>query len=178
MWIFPKNFSPLAHRIGTQRGDIGPLKLQKGTRLSGQVLDLKGKPVANVAVNILRSGDGKAAEEFLEANGVSNAIGTGTQTDKAGRFKLNPLPPGKYRVKIGDRVFDQSEKNERDESLKVNDVFVPFDVTIRVGEPNNPIEIHAVPQLLVRGRFSTARVSQDPVINSFYMERRVASSYL
>ncbi|MFV1967671.1 MAG: carboxypeptidase regulatory-like domain-containing protein [Pirellulaceae bacterium] len=158
LWVFPKNASPIAHRIGDQRGDMGPFKLQEGARLGGQVLDAKGEPVANVAVNLDREGDGEEADEFLHNNAVANAIGTGAKTDEQGRFQLKPLPPGTYRAKVSEYIRDQSvRENGRREELKVDHVFTPLEVTIREGEPNDPIEIRAVPYILIRGRFFNSK---------------------
>ncbi|MFV1966221.1 MAG: carboxypeptidase-like regulatory domain-containing protein [Pirellulaceae bacterium] len=72
------------------------------------MLDAKGEPVANVAVNLDREGDGEEADEFLHNNAVANAIGTGAKTDEQGRFQLKPLPPGTYRAKVSEYVRDQS----------------------------------------------------------------------
>ena len=154
LWVFPKNASPIARRIGDERGDLGSLHLQEGTRLLGQVLDAKGNPVADVAVNVRRDGDGDEADEFLNNNAVANHIGTGTMTDEQGRFQLNPLPPGTYRAEVRDYVSDPSVRQPgRREELAVDHVFTPVSVTIREGEPNDPLEIRAVPHVIIRGRF-------------------------
>lgn len=153
LWVFPKDFSPIAHRIGDQRGDIGPLRLQEGVRLSGQVLDAKGLPVAHVGVNVRRNGDGEEADEFLNSNAVANAIGAGAETDEQGRFQLKPLPPGSYRAEVRNRVSDPTAESRRRQELKVEHVFTPLEVTVAEGEPNDPIEIRAVPHVIIRGRF-------------------------
>ncbi len=153
LWVFPNNFSPIAHRIGDRRGDIGKLNLREGTRLSGRVLDAKGMPVANVGVNLRRNGDGDEADEFLGANGVSNAIRAGAKTDAEGRFHLNPLPPGTYRGEVRGNPRDPSERSKRRPAeVNVDHVFTPVQVTIVEGETNDPIEIRAVPHVILRGR--------------------------
>ncbi len=118
------------------------------------LLDAKGNPIADVAVNLKREGDGKESDDFLNNNAVSNAIRTGTKTDEQGRFQLKPLPPGTYRATVNEYVHDPSAReNRRREELKVNHVFNPLEVVICEGEPNEPIVIRAVPHVLVRGRF-------------------------
>ncbi|MCA9018670.1 MAG: carboxypeptidase regulatory-like domain-containing protein, partial [Planctomycetaceae bacterium] len=157
VWVFPKKFSPLAHRLDDQRGDLGTLKLEKGTRLRGQVLDLAGKPVPDVAVNLRRNGDGTEADAFLQANAVANQISTGTKTDKEGRFELNPLPPGTYQAVVAELVNDLSEKPERAAPLKLDHTFIPVDVTIAEGQPNEPIMFKEAPAVIIRGRFFNSK---------------------
>ncbi|WP_417387886.1 carboxypeptidase regulatory-like domain-containing protein [Gimesia sp.] len=157
VWAFSKKFSPLAHRLGDQRGDLGILKLEAGTRLRGQVLDLDGKPVPDVAVNLRRNGDGKEADEFLQANAVANAITAGTKTDKKGRFELNPLPPGKYKAVVDEQVEDYTEDPERAATLKLDHTFIPLEVTIAEGQPHEPILFKEVPSVIVRGRFFNSK---------------------
>ena len=153
LWVFPKEYSPLAYRIGDKRGDLGPLKLQEGMRLAGRVLDAQGEPVPNVAVNLRRRGDGEEADEFLNMNAVANGIAAGSKTDHEGRFQLNPLPPGTYRAEVSERVSDPTAARERGEELEVEDVFVPLEITINEDMPLEPIEIRAVPHVIIRGRF-------------------------
>ncbi len=155
LWVFPKNFSPLAHRLRDIRGDLGSLQLTEGTRLSGRVLDAKGNPVAGVGVNLRRNGDGDDADEFLGSNAVANAIGTGALTDDQGRFELNPLPPGTYRAEVDKSAENSSEpRKERPYNPDpLEHVFVPLEITIRGGEIADPIEIRAVPHVVLRGRF-------------------------
>lgn len=154
LWVFPKDYSPIALRIGDRRGDVGTLQLDEGTRLSGQVLDAKGNPVPHVGVNIRRRGDGEKADEFLNNNAVANQIGSGAESDEAGRFQFNPLPPGPYRIEVKDRIDDPTIRRERNTpKLKLDHVFSPLEVVIQDGVPNDPIEIRATPHVIVRGRF-------------------------
>ena len=51
MWLLPQDFALSAHVLAEgQRGDLGTFTLEKGTRLTGRVLDSEGKPVAGVHV--------------------------------------------------------------------------------------------------------------------------------
>jgi len=154
IWVYPQDFSPLAYRIGDGRGEIEPLKLKDGTRLTGQVLDAQGKPIPNVAVNLQRNGDGEAPDEFLNANAVANGIRAGAMTDAEGQFQLRPLPAGRYRAKVSGGLDDPTQRRDwRSEGMPLNHVFIPLNLEIRDGEPSAPLEFRAVPHVLVRGRF-------------------------
>lgn len=154
IWAFPKDFSPVAIRIGDKRGKMDDVVLQPGKRLSGRVVNVQGEPVPNVAVNFERDGDGDEADDFLRNNAVSNAIGSGAKTDADGRFQLHPLPSGTYRATIGSNVADPTEERSRERvELVVDDVFGPLEVTIEDDVEPEPIEIRAVPHVIVRGRF-------------------------
>lgn len=157
-WAFPKNYSPIAQRIGDKRGNLGPIKLADGIRISGQVLDAKGNPVPNVAVNLRRDSDGEEADEFLNSNAVSGAIGTGAKTDAEGKFTLKPLPTGNYSARVGNAVRDQSVRHERrPDRLPVDHVFSPTELTISKDDPVERIVLRASPHIIVRGRFFNSK---------------------
>lgn len=157
IWLYPKDFAPMAIRIKDRRGDIGPIRLQDGQRVSGQVLNARGKPVPNVAIEIRRQGDGEEADEFLGRNAVANGIrGTG-KTDENGRFELSPLPPGKYRAQIENRYHAPGAAGGHAEELVVNDVFVPMEVTIAADAAVRPLEIRAIPHVVLKGRFFNSK---------------------
>ncbi len=153
IWIFTDDFSPMAVRIGERRGDLGSFRLQEGTRISGRVLNAKGQPVSSVAVVLERQGDGEEADEFLGHSSVGNQIRASAMTDTEGRFQLTPLPPGKYRATIEDHFSVPGLNDWPSEKLNIDDVFVPMELTLTSEEIPDPIEIQAVPHIVVRGRF-------------------------
>ena len=154
IWVFPKEFSPVAIRIGDKRGKISDVVLHGGATLSGTVLNTRGEPVPNVAFNVRRKGDGEETDEFLNNNSVSNYISSGARTDDSGHFVLRPLPPGTYWGEVASHVEDPAiERVRRLEELTVKDVFMPMEITIAEGAQNAPIEVRAVPHVIVRGRF-------------------------
>jgi hypothetical protein len=156
IWLYPNQFAPMAIRIKDRRGDLGPIQLQEGQRVSGQVLNARGKPVPNVAVEMRRQGDGAEADEFLGQNAVANGIRGTCKTDENGRFELNPLPPGKYRAQIENRYYAPGSEG-RAEDLVVSDVFVPMEVTIAADAAVSPLEIRAIPHVVLKGRFFNSK---------------------
>ncbi|MCC7338761.1 MAG: carboxypeptidase regulatory-like domain-containing protein [Pirellulaceae bacterium] len=154
IWVYPKDFAAAAIRIGQKRGQLGDVTLQPGVRLSGRVVNTRGEPVPNVGVEAGRKGDGEEADEFLNSNAVSNGIRAATKTDQEGKFLLSPLPSGEYRLNVESRVADPTEKSlPWTEELEVADVFTPMEITIEPGVNSEPLEIRAVPHVIVRGRF-------------------------
>ena len=117
------------------------------------MVNAKGQPVSNVAVEVRRRGDGEEADEFLGQNAVSNGIQACSMTDAEGRFQMTPLPPGKYGATIEDHFSVPGSNEGRSKKLKIDDVFVPMEITLTEGEIPDPIEIQAVPHVVVRGRF-------------------------
>jgi hypothetical protein len=105
-------------------------------------------------VNLRRNRDGDEVDEFLAANAVGNALAAGSKTDAEGRFQLNPLPPGTYRLDVRARAHDPSVPREGIQNAgPLDHVFPPMEVTIAAGEPADPIEIRAMPHVILRGRF-------------------------
>ena len=155
LWIYHPDAAPLAHRIGDKRGELGELKLSEGTRVSGQVFDASGNPLAGVGFALRRKGDNEAADEFLNANAVSNGIRGGARTDAQGRFTTNPLPPGEYQARISGSYRDPTATHQPrvPQQQELPHVFAPQTITIDSEQPLDPIEIRAAPHLLVRGRF-------------------------
>lgn len=151
IWFYTDNFSPMAVRIGDRRGDLGSFRLEEGTRISGKVLNAQGEPVSSVAVELRRDGDGEEVDELLGQ--IANGIRATAMTDADGRFQMTPLPPGKYRATIEDEYSIPGSDGGRPQKLKIEDVFVPMEITLAEGEIPDPIEIQAVPHVIVRGRF-------------------------
>eukprot|EP00913_Durusdinium_trenchii_P005685 g5303.t1 len=145
-WVTPAGFSPQAHVIPEDRGDVGKVVLQHGSVIKGKVLNAKGKPVSNVRVSARRNGDGEDVDRFLNQNAVAGAIGRMATTNAKGEFALDELPAGDYELRIRPLRLGWAA-----ESLP--DVFVRSRVTIQDGIQPPPVEIRAVPHVEIHVRF-------------------------
>lgn len=145
LWLRPSDFSPLAIRLRDRRGDFGDITLSEGTRVTGQLYDAKGNELAGLYLSARRRGDGEDADEFLGANAVANGIRGTTTSTEDGNFEFPPLPPGEYSVEVS---------LPRDDAQGVLEhVFTRSQLTIPDNGKLDPIEIRALPHVIVRGRF-------------------------
>lgn len=142
LWISHKDYAVEARRLRDRRGDWGAFPLEVGRRLEGRVYSAKGEPLAGVTVAARRDGDGEDADEFLNQNSVGNGIARDAKTDAEGRFRIDPLPPGEYRVAVDTRDLRGGDK-----------VFLPRKVTLTDDEPPAPIELRAEPPVYVRATY-------------------------
>jgi beta-lactamase regulating signal transducer with metallopeptidase domain/uncharacterized GH25 family protein len=96
LWAMPKNFAILWYDIGTQRGDLGVIRVQPGTRIVGTVADKLGKPLAGA---LLR------AEPDRRDIFAGWTVSRDARTDAHGRFALDPVEDGNYQVTVLDERF-------------------------------------------------------------------------
>ena len=94
-WVLPKDYAVELYVVPDgKRGDMGTITLKKGVSVAGRVLDVQGKPIKGVFVEIERK---RGTGPDLEANNlgfISNVIRRAAETDSDGRFTFDPLPPG------------------------------------------------------------------------------------
>ncbi len=152
-WVLPKNHAPeLCVVPERKRGDMGTITLKKGICATGRVLDVQGKPVKGVFVEIeRRRGNGPD----LEAQGlsfISNVIRRVAETDSDGQFTSAPLPPGEYSVKPDDSNYDGDRKSKW-ERRPLTEVFASAKSTIKEGETPSPIEFRAMPSVVIEGHW-------------------------
>ncbi|MHC4850783.1 MAG: carboxypeptidase regulatory-like domain-containing protein, partial [Planctomycetota bacterium] len=74
-------------QIGKQPKDLGDVLILTAARVSGQVVDPTGSPVAGVSVTSRR-----------DTSAIALALGDGKKTDKDGRFELMGLQPGEHSL--------------------------------------------------------------------------------
>jgi hypothetical protein len=146
LWIKPEKYAPQAHRLGDRRGDWGKLTVQKGADLTGRVLDVQGAPVANVKLEARRNGDGEKPDEYLNQNAVAGQIGRETVTGPGGEFTLASLPAGDYALEL-------KSNTESYDPPPLEQVFLRTNIAIVEGSQPKPLEIRAVPHVIVQGTY-------------------------
>ena len=122
--------SPLRYyEVASHRTDLGEIRLARGVRVAGRVLDAEGKPVPWVHVTVP-----PMPQPVVQFNWAF-------QTDKNGRFETEELWPGEYKVQIG-AIWAE---NGTPTTLPVKDapgIYLAPPLVIREGQ--------AVPELTIR----------------------------
>jgi hypothetical protein len=135
-----------------RRGDLGRFILRPGIALRGKVVDAEGGPLAGVIVNAAGFRKEPGKDDILDESTWDNMLGSASRTavaDERGEFAFAPLPPGVYRVLPVDRDRDPLDGGQ------FRPVPVPFawrKVTLNDGETPAPIEIRALPSVVVEAR--------------------------
>ncbi|WP_435021794.1 carboxypeptidase regulatory-like domain-containing protein [Tundrisphaera sp. TA3] len=152
-WVLPRDHAVELHVVpGGKRGDMGTITLKKGVSVAGRVVDVQGKPIVGVFVEIERKPGG---ESDLDANGlsfISNVIRRVAETDADGRFTFAPLPSGEYTATPSESNYDGDRKSRWDRR-PLDHVFAPVKLTIKEGEAAEPLEIRASPVAVIEGRW-------------------------
>jgi Zn-dependent protease with chaperone function len=152
-WILPDKYAPELRVLPDgKRGDLGTITLTKGVALTGLALDVQGKPLAGLLIEASRERGSSPEFETLGQMMVSDAIRRTAETDAEGRFTLDPLPTGTYRVMPTDHDSrrDRSAGHARRE---LPGVFAPKKLTIKEGETPSPLEVRALPHVVIEGQW-------------------------
>jgi beta-lactamase regulating signal transducer with metallopeptidase domain/5-hydroxyisourate hydrolase-like protein (transthyretin family) len=159
-WIIPKDFSPSSHILTEKHGNLGRFVLEKGIVLEGSLLDENGKPVPDAWVNAnLKSGPAKKSWDMP----VYDYLSRSALSDAQGRFTLAPLPEGTYGLGIDNEPSDALA--DKSKSCEVEPTFLRQEVILSPSEDQKPIEITAVPHVVVEAQFfdsSGKRTSSYP----------------
>ncbi len=75
--------------VPADRADLGDVRLARGVRVPGRVVDAEGTPVPWISVTTPSLPDREGQPNFVYA------------TDKDGRFRTDDLPPGRYLAHVG-----------------------------------------------------------------------------
>jgi beta-lactamase regulating signal transducer with metallopeptidase domain/protocatechuate 3,4-dioxygenase beta subunit len=149
-WLLPEKYAPSTHVIKDpeKRGDMGRFTLQPGIVLKGKLLDTKGKPLAGLYVNAdLRGG----IPDFNLP--VANSIRRTATTNDKGEFEMAPLPPGEYEVKADEHSYDPSKDEPRPKKRPLPAVFIGKQVTLKDGQKPEPIEVRAIPHVIIEAQY-------------------------
>jgi hypothetical protein len=152
-WFLPKDYAVELYVVPDgKRGDMGTITLKKGVSVAGRVLDVQGKPIKGVFVDIERKrGPGPDLEE-KNLGFISNVIRRATETDSDGRFTFAPLPPGEYSVAPSETNYDGDRKVIW-EHRPLTEVLAAAKLTIKEGETPATLEIRALPSVVIEGHW-------------------------
>jgi beta-lactamase regulating signal transducer with metallopeptidase domain len=149
-WVLPAKYAPSTHVLKPEkRGGQGKLVLEKGVNLRGKVLDAKGKALAGVFVQANKDGRDEALNQLM----VSDHIQRTALTNDKGEFTFAPLPAGPYKVQPQESGYDPSDDSSRRKKNALPAVFVPQKVVLKEGEKSEPIEVQAVPHVVVEAQY-------------------------
>jgi beta-lactamase regulating signal transducer with metallopeptidase domain len=155
-WILPKDYAPSTHLLpdSNKRGDLGRFTLQPGLVLKGKVLDTHGKPVAGVYV----VADKRSGVEGLNLPVADQVRRVAVSNDK-GEFTMDPLPPGKFGVTPEEFGWDpaRDEWRSRPPERPVPGVFLRKPLTLKAGEQPEPLEIRAVPHVVIEAQYYNSK---------------------
>jgi hypothetical protein len=152
-WVLPKDYAVDLYVVPEgKRGDMGTITLKEGVSLSGRILDVQGRPMKGVFVEIERQrGDGPDLQKQNLAF-ISNVIRRAAETDSDGRFTSLPLPPGEYSVAPSESNYD-GDRKAKWERRPLTEVFATSKLTIKEGETPSPLEIRALPSVVIEGHW-------------------------
>jgi beta-lactamase regulating signal transducer with metallopeptidase domain/protocatechuate 3,4-dioxygenase beta subunit len=153
-WLLPEKFAPSTHVLqdSNKRGDLGRFTLQPGLIIKGKVLDTQGKPAAGVFVHADKRG---GIENFNLP--VADHIRRTALTNDKGEFTMAPLPPGKYELMPQEHGYDPSKDESRPEKRPLPGVFVRKPLTLTAGEQPEPLEIRAVPHVVIEAQYYNSK---------------------
>lgn len=152
-WLLPKTHAPEMHPLPDgKRGELGTFTLRPGVTLKGQLFDAQGKPLAGQFVEVTRERDGSPEFEILNQLIVADAIHRTAETDDEGRFSFDPLPAGTFRIMPTDRgrLDDESRSWTR---KPLPGVFAPLKLVLKDDQTPEPLEIRAVPHVVIEGQW-------------------------
>jgi beta-lactamase regulating signal transducer with metallopeptidase domain len=149
-WILPEKYVPSTHVIqdSNKRGDLGRFTLQPGPIIKGTVLDTQGKPLAGVYIHA----DKRGGIEGFNLPVADSIRRTALSNDK-GEFTMAPLPPGKYEVMPQEYGVDPSKDESRPKKRPLPGVFLRKPLTLKAGEQPEPLEIRAVPHVVIEAQY-------------------------
>jgi beta-lactamase regulating signal transducer with metallopeptidase domain/5-hydroxyisourate hydrolase-like protein (transthyretin family)/protocatechuate 3,4-dioxygenase beta subunit len=151
IWITPGNeFAPQARVLYDQRGDLGTIKLERGSKVEGRIVDVDGKPLVGVYVSAYPW----ATAEPQYSGNVEQQVHRAAETDAQGKFTLGPLAPGEYRLEPQE-YFDSHPAKLRHTSQyqrPLPAMFLPQKLTLANDHRTAQVEIRAVPTVTVEGR--------------------------
>lgn len=100
--VYPREFAPQIVKVLEKQTDLGAIRVDRGTSLTGRVVDKEGRGVAGTVVAV--------QDDFVEhLLRVGTPIGTAVKTDEDGSFRIPPIR-GSYRVWVTSDAPDYSRQ--------------------------------------------------------------------
>ena len=108
---------------------------------------------------------------------ISNVIRRAAETDTDGRFTFAPLPPGEYSVAPSESNYDGDRKVHW-AHRPLPEVFAPTKLTIKEGETPAPLEIRALPSVVIEGHWVDSKGQPKSGWSSFVGGKMDGSSWM
>jgi hypothetical protein len=153
VWLLPTDYEPSTLGLkNDRRGDLGTFTLARGIRFGGRALDAQGKPIGGIYVSAGR--ESPPGSDDAVPSGIADMVHRAVVTAADGTFTIGPFPPGKYRVVPDEQGWDPATRVGAKDPVRrlLPAVFMPRTVTLKEGEPVEPLEIRAVPHVLVEAQ--------------------------
>jgi hypothetical protein len=157
LWVLPQDYAPETHGLkDDRRGDLGTFTLDKGVRFGGRVLDAQGKPVGGSYVEADLQ---QKERDDAVPQGVADMKHRAALTAPDGTFAFRPLPPGAYRVYPSEQGWDPTTREGAHDPPRrpLPAVFTAQTVTLKEGETPAPVEIRAVPHVVVEAQLCNSK---------------------
>jgi len=158
-WVLPLDYAPETHGLkDDRRGDLGTFTLDAGVRFGGKLLDSNGKPVGGVYVEADHEQKERSDDDPVP-NGVADMKHRSTLTAADGTFSFRPLPPGTYRVYASERGWDPTTREAAHDPPRrpLAAVFTAQTATLKERETPEPLEIRAVPHVIVEAQLYNSK---------------------
>jgi Carboxypeptidase regulatory-like domain len=149
---------------------MGTITLKKGISVAGRVLDLQGKPIKGVFVEMERQRGSGPDLQAQNLGFISNVIRRSAETDSDGRFTFDPMPPGDYTIAPSESNYDGDRKKNWSRR-PLPEVFTPTKLTIKEGETPAPLEIRASPSVVIEGHWVDSKGQPKGGWSSFVFGR-------
>ena len=154
VWILPEKFAPSTHPLkDNKRGNLGTFTLARGMRIRGRMLDARGMPVGKIYISAGRDPKDQPADDAMPRS-VADMTHRATRVADDGTFTLGPLPAGTYRVIPDERGWDPATREGAKDPVRLPSpaVFTAETVVLETGQEPEPLEIRAVPHVVVEAQ--------------------------
>ena len=136
LYLMSENFAAQYTELKAKRGDLGEFGLEAGQELKGRVRDAKGLPLGGRRIGVGIALNREISTDFWN---VGVGFGRSAKTRDDGQFSVPPLPPGKYRVTVGDG--DHAD-------MSLEGLFMAKDIVLSKGTEPEVLELRPVAHVL------------------------------